>query len=143
MRPNLIAIALIAGIGLVTACTKQESTGTPGAAATVSREDITTLARNELPRATTAIRLARTGEGRQSCMLAFDDKATSKATFSRGQDKPTYDLTVHWDRGYSLWKVDADSKVASLEDLRAVIKKCVADGAVVDRYHSQRFEHDD
>jgi hypothetical protein len=127
---------------LTGACTKQESAGTPGAA-DVSREEITAMARIELPRAATAIRLARTSEGRQSCMLAFDDKAVSRATFSRGQDKATYDLTVHWDRGYSRWKLDTNSKVASLEDLRAVLKRCVADGAVVDRYHAPRFEHDD
>jgi hypothetical protein len=42
-----------------------------------------------------------------------------------------------------MWKFDGDSKVSSLEDLRTVIKKCVLDGVVVDRYHSPRFEHDD
>jgi hypothetical protein len=144
MGRHEIAFSLLVAVSLaMAACTEQTSTGTPGASAVVSREDITALARTELPRAATAIKLSRTNEGRQSCMLAFDDKTTSKTAFFRGQEKPTYDLTVHWDRGYSMWKFDGDSKVSSLEDLRTVIKKCVLDGVVVDRYHSPRFEHDD
>ncbi|KWU26414.1 hypothetical protein [Burkholderia cenocepacia] len=138
-----LSVAAVLTVSL-SACAPQEKTGTPGATVGVaSRDDITTLARKELPRAATALKLERTPEGRQSCVFAFDDKATSKATFSRGKEKTTYDMTVHWDRGYSQWKVDAETKVMSLEDLRSVIKKCITDGVVTDRYHSQRFEHDD
>lgn len=126
-----------------TACTSSEGSGPPPAsAATLSRDDVTAAAYTELPRAATAIKLFKTPDNRQGCLIAYDDKAVARATVTPAEARSPYELTAWYDRGVSNWKANIKVPAGGVKELRSTVRECVARGVVVDRYHAPRFEHD-
>lgn len=106
------------------------------AAQTASEHDFKVALELELPKAATSIRLGRTSDGQQECVIGFDDKLTTELTFPPiASVGPIFAAFATRDP-FEGFRVAIGAPGLTAEQIRATVRRCVKSGVLFDRYHA-------